>query len=255
MFKSIFARVLMPFPVTLLLPISGLYFLWFTKQQKTGRFIVTIGILLLLALSLDPVSNQMLGPLESRYQPYHVNQHDRTAIKYIVVLSAGYASDPELPVTSQLDEGSMVRLVEGVKIHRAYPNSKLVLSGGTIFDRAPAAKIMADVAKQLGVRQQDIILETISRDIYEQAKLVSVILGKDRFILVTSASHMFRSMRMFEKLEAKPIAAPAGYMVKDANSFTIRSFLPNTFSLQKAEKAVYEYVGILWSVACGEMYY
>ena len=52
------------------------------------------------------------------------------------------------------------------------------------------------VAQALGVAQQDMVLESESRDTEESAKAVAPIVQKDPFLLVTSASHMPRSMAM-----------------------------------------------------------
>ena len=42
-----------------------------------------------------------------------------------------------------------MRLVEGIRIHRNLPGSKLILSGGGGFDPVPNAKIMADRIAQV----------------------------------------------------------------------------------------------------------
>ena len=45
--------------------------------------------------------------------------------------------------------------------------------------------------------------------------VVKEIVGKDKFILVTSASHMLRAMALFRKQGMEPIPAPTDYMVKE----------------------------------------
>jgi hypothetical protein len=47
------------------------------------------------------------------------------------------------PVTDQISKSSLTRLVEGIRIHKELPGSKLVLSGGGGFDPMPNARIMA----------------------------------------------------------------------------------------------------------------
>jgi len=50
----------------------------------------------------------------------------------------------------------------------------------------------------------------------DEAVLVQKIVQEDRFVLVTSANHMPRSMALFRKLWMEP--APAKYFVKEKES-------------------------------------
>ncbi len=59
-----------------------------------------------------------------------------------MVLGGGHASAPDLPANSQVNGATLGRLVEGVRLHRAIPGSKLLLSGGAVFDPVPEAEIM-----------------------------------------------------------------------------------------------------------------
>jgi uncharacterized SAM-binding protein YcdF (DUF218 family) len=77
-------------------------------------------------------------------------------VKWIVVLGGGHTSDPKLPITSQISGNSLVRLVEGIRIYNGLPRSKLILSGGSPFEKISNAQVLADVAVAIGVkRQQD----------------------------------------------------------------------------------------------------
>ncbi|MBW2649390.1 MAG: YdcF family protein [Deltaproteobacteria bacterium] len=93
------------------------------------------------------------------------------------------------------------------------PESRLVFSGGAVFDPVSEAEVMARAAEIMGVEGDRIILEEISRDTGDQARLVQKIVGDERFILVTSASHMPRSMVLFRKSGMEPIPAPTDYRV------------------------------------------
>ncbi len=253
-FKKIVSYFLFPVPLILIISFTGLFFLWFTRQQRTGKVLVTIGLFLLLLLSSSLISNQLLIPLESKYIPHSIQllkqsyePMDEHSIKFIVVLGGGHKSNPKLPITGQIDETSMVRLIEGIRLYRKYPDSKLILSGGKVFDPVPNAEIMANIAKELGIDEKDIIIEGKSRDTKDEAKLIKSIVNNDRFILVTSASHMPRSMAMFKKLGMNPIHAPTGHLVKDIKDSIPGSFCPNASNLCKSRTAFYEYLGIIWA--------
>jgi len=78
--------------------------------------------------------------------------------------------------------------------------------------------------------------------------LFKKIVGPDPFLLVTSAAHMPRSMALFRKQGMNPIPAPTGHQVKERQRGEISpgSFFPGIGELEKAEMAVYEYLGLAW---------
>ena len=139
-------------------------------------------------------------------------------VKWVVVLGGGHISDPKLPGTSQLSDSATVRVVEGVRLHKMIPGTKILLSGGVVFDPVPNARVMAAVAVAIGVNEQDLVLELDSKDTKDEAIIVKEMVGNDRFILVTSASHMPRSVALFKKHGMNPIPAPTGHLVKERQS-------------------------------------
>jgi len=144
-----------------------------------------------------------------------------------------------LPVTDRLDLETLGRVEEAVRIHRMVPGSRIIFSGGPVFDPMPNAGVMADVAGILGIEEADMALETVSRDTEEEARLIRGMVGGDRFALVTSASHMPRAMALFRKQGMDPITAPANHMVKEREE--------GAEALKMAQTAVYEYLGIIWA--------
>lgn len=247
--KKIVAPFLFPVPLSLLFSLAGLFFLFFTGRRKTGKILVAVGILIFALLSFDQISSKIISPLEQRYGSYApsmpVNLSD--PVKYIVVLGGGHVSDPSLPVTSQLSIASLLRLVEGIRVYRKNPGSKMIVSGGKVFDPVPEAQTLADAAQVLGMKSNDIIMELDSKDTRDQAHFIKKIVGEDRFVLVTSASHMPRAMALFRKLGMDPIPAPAGHVSKQRRQLSPGQFSPSANSLQKSERAVYEYLGIMWA--------
>ena len=94
------------------------------------------------------------------------------------------------------------------------------------------------------------VLEKISRDTADEAAAVRRMVGRDRFLLVTSAWHMARAMLIFEKAGLKPTPAPTGHLVKTGQGERSPGFyFPRTDNLRKSEIAVHEYLGILWAKA------
>ncbi|MBW1946021.1 MAG: YdcF family protein, partial [Deltaproteobacteria bacterium] len=108
------------------------------------------------------------------------------------------------------------------------------------------AKIMADTALAIGLDRSDLVLEEDSMDTKDEARLVKLIVGKDRFILVTTASHMPRSMALFRKQGMDPIPAPTEHLVKERKNVSPGMFFPGASNLRKVERAFNEYLGLVW---------
>jgi len=238
----------MPVPACLLLAVLGLIFLWFTRKQKTGKVLLTISTVFLGLLSYDAVSDMLARPLEEKYPPIRSFENIQD-VKWIVVLAGGSGVDYALPSSTYLSEASLVRLSEGVFLHNRFPQTKLILTGRSGFEGfTPVAEVMGDVAVEWGVAPEDIVVEKKAADTKDHPIYVKEIVGNDKFILVTSASHMPRAMALFKKHGMEPIPAPTDYMVKEREGgLTPGVFFPSTGSIEKAERAIHEYLGMLWA--------
>jgi uncharacterized SAM-binding protein YcdF (DUF218 family) len=250
--KKIVGPLFFPLPLCLEILLIGLFLLWLTKKQRAGKIVVSIGTVLLAGLSFGLVSDALLRPLENKYPP-QLEIDGISDVKWVVVLGGGHRSDPKVPVSSQISGGSLARLVEGIRLQRKLPQSKLILSGGGAFDPIPNANIMADVALAIGVDKEHLILEQSSKDTKDQAILIKELVGEDRFALVTSASHMPRSMALFRKQGMNPIPVPTDHRVKERQGSSPRIFFPNATDIGKAERALYEYLGLIWAKLRGQI--
>ena len=258
--KKIISSFLYPFPISLLLSFLGLYLLWFTTKQRAGKILVSVGLVILTLFSYGIIVNKLLRPLERQYDKFEIKnpstvskEEDESTIKFVVVLGGGHCSDPELPLISQIGRSALVRLIEGIRIYRKYPGAKLLLSGGAVFDPISEAEIMARVAREIGVPERDIILESKSQDTRDEALFIKPIVGNEPFVLVTSASHIPRSMALFKKLGMNPIPSPIGHSVKDRQGLSPSFFFPGSGSIRNAELAIHEYLGMTWAKLRGQM--
>jgi len=252
LFKKIVAPLLFPLSIILEILIFGIFLLWFTRRQKTGKMLVFAGVLLLALFSYGSISDICLKTLEDKYPPL-MDLHQFSDVKWVVVLGGGHNSDSKLPVTGQIGDSSLSRLLEGVRIHKKLPESKLILSGSGVYDPVSNATVMAGVAEVMGAGNNRLVLEELSKDTRDQALLIHKIVGNERFILVTSASHMPRSMALFQKLGMEPIPAPTDYLVKESQGLSPGVFFPSAGSLRKMERVFYEYLGFGWAWIRGQI--
>ena len=253
-FKKIASRFLFPVPVTIMALCMGLALLRSARRQRAGRLLIMAGAVLLVSFSFKPLPDMLLGPLEHRFPPLDVDRLTpamKSAITHVVVLGGGHVSDPALPAVSQLTSSTLVRLVEGIRVHRLLPGSRLVLSGGSLGDPVSDAVVMSKAAAALGVPSSSILLENLSRDTKDQARMLLPVLGDRPFVLVTSASHMPRSVALFRHLGMQPVPAPAGHLAKNAPETFFTEWFPEARNIRKAERAVYEYLGTAWAMMRG----
>jgi uncharacterized SAM-binding protein YcdF (DUF218 family) len=244
--KKVISRFFFPVPLSLEFLLIGLILLWFTRRQRAGKAMVTCGALLLMAFSNITVSNALLRPLERSFAPFHTSQATEN-IKFIAVLGGLGDDDPRVPVTSHVFPDLMVRLIEGVRIHRQIPGSKLILSGGHFSSNG-----MAEVAEALGVGEGDILQLGEPPDTEEESRQVAPIVGPHPFILVTSASHMPRAMALFRDMKLQPIAAPTDFLAPSRH-LEFDDFVPDAYKLFRSQIAIYEYLGLTWEKLRGKL--
>jgi len=246
--KKILGLFCMPLSLAGLVLIAGLILLCLTRKQRTAKGLLILGTLLALGLASTPVADRLLSPLERRHPPLLTVQA-MTQIRHVVVLGGGNRSDPRLPATTQLSDASLARLVEGLRLHSQLSNGSMIFIGGAVFDPLPHARIMADAAMDLGLDERRIILLDQPRDTAgEMLALRTVIDEGEDFLLVTSASHMPRAVTLALAANLSPVPAPADFLVKRTEGPNHPGkFYPSATALRRSERAIYEYLGLIWA--------
>jgi uncharacterized SAM-binding protein YcdF (DUF218 family) len=243
--KKLVSRFFFPLSLVIELLLLGI----FLKKRRT-KFILA-GVALLYLFSFAPFGYLILRPLESRYAPVSSSTLNKD-VRWIVVLGGGSREDKALTPEDRLGDASLKRLLEGVRLSRLLPKSRLVLSGGDYQGISPDAVIMRQVALDQGVARDRIILESASVDTIDQAKFLRDRLGQAPFYLVTSAGHMPRAMRMFIRSGTQPLAAPTDFRAVWA-PFQVTDFFPQAGVLANTERAFYEYLGLGWGLVRGQI--
>lgn len=234
-----------PYALTIWILLLGTAMLWRARWQRAGRWLVTIGLLSLALQSMTPVGGWLLGRLEFRHAM--LDDSSPELPKQIVVLGGGVQPSHKLPLVSQLSPTSLERLVEGVRLYHQNPKRTLLLSGGG-GERKPEARVMAELALQLGVPRDAVVAETETFNTGEQALMLAQRLANQPFILITSAAHMPRSLAAVEALGLSAVAAPVGHQTyrPDPGESGNRMFLlgaPHPDGPRFLQQVMYETVG------------
>ncbi|HIH5943142.1 TPA: envelope biogenesis factor ElyC, partial [Proteus mirabilis] len=128
--KKYLGSLIMPLPLLLIIAFFALILLWFTRWQKTGKSVLTIVIVLLTLLGMQPVADTLLMPSEKAYQArYELRENSPQDVNYIVVLGGGFTYNPEWAPSANLLNNSLFRVAEGVRLYYRYPNASLIFTG------------------------------------------------------------------------------------------------------------------------------
>jgi uncharacterized SAM-binding protein YcdF (DUF218 family) len=83
-----------------------------------------------------------------------------------------------------------------------------------------------------------------ARDTDQEARDIVAVLGHSPFILVTSAYHMPRAMRLMLRAGANAVPAPTGQIVHAQHGAELLGLIPGSRGLHKTETALHEYLGL-----------
>ncbi len=242
----------------LLLPPGGLILLavvglvgW---KARWGRALVALSLLLFWSLSIEPVRDALLSPLENRYPAFGSEpvstQHINSGTHVIVLLGGGINEQaPEYGGRDVLSRYALVRTVYAAHLARqtglhVYTTGGVVLSGTS----EPEGLLMQRMLMRLGLPASMIHMETNANNTWENAANLRRILngkGISRIVLVTTAWHMPRSAWSFEQNGFEVITAPCDYVVK-REPYDIRSWLPSWHVMADSADGLHEYMGWLW---------
>ena len=219
------------------------------RRFRIGLFVMLLGVLLLLSLSLRPIANILVYSLECQYSP--ASSEILNTLDTVVVLGAGSHSSGGLRTEAELSGTTYSRLYNGVKAFKQSDANLLGLCGGrSIGDPESEAEVMKAVAVYMGVPSDNILTETQSNNTMENAVRLAELLpaGKKRCIgLVTSATHMLRAEKVFRKRfpEYTIVPIPTNYMY-DKTVWSVNQAIPSVGALEQSTIALHEWIGILW---------
>ena len=219
------------------------------RKIKIGIACLALSIALQVFLGYGFLVCEQIRRIEATYPPLAAGQFDAVRekpIRHIVVLGCGHVSDARLPANSQLGGASLYRLVEGLRILTYFPEARLVVTGGIGYDPEPNAAVVARTAMSIGIPASRILIENRPRDTLQEAAMLWPVLGNDEFILVTSAQHMPRAMRIFTERGMRPIPAPTDYLLKQEAVAPPGTLFPSPGNLELAKQLFYEWIAEQW---------
>jgi uncharacterized SAM-binding protein YcdF (DUF218 family) len=226
------------------------------RSWQTVLIVLTFALLWLGGNRI--VTMALVSSLERQYLP-PTQLPDKSVV---VVLGGGTrAGVAPRPINEVNEAGD--RVLYAAWLYKQGKAAHLLLSGGNapwsgLAQTLPEAEVMASILDIMGVPRTALWLESNSRNTEENAVESRKILdqeGVHSIILVTSALHMPRAVRLFEQQGLTVIPAPTDFMVTDDDwayytqpsiDVQLMNLMPSADDLQLTSRAIKEQLGALF---------
>ena len=227
----------------LILPFSWICiaFIWFflsnnpRRKNQLSIFCLLTG----LVFSNGYLANKALSKLE--FDTASLNEEYELGILLTGITRHGVG----VPNQFHLMDGAD-RLTETIRLYNAGTIKKILISGGAADIHNPKENEginLVNLALDLGVEPNDIILENQSKNTYENAKYSApMVRAYSSSVLITSAFHMRRAEACFAKQNLSPALYAVDFQTPDKTNFS--DFLPSTLAFQKWDIVIKEIVGL-----------
>ncbi|WP_431283242.1 YdcF family protein [Humitalea sp. 24SJ18S-53] len=235
--------VLRPGTLALLFACIGLALMW--RGRRWGRWPLLAGIGFFVVILATPVAPWVVAPLENRFaRPDPVPAH----VDGIIVL--GGAVDQNLTEARGIPalNGAAERMTEGAILARRFPDARLVFTGGQgslVHGTLTEADVARGLWTALGVPQDHVIYEDEARNTFDNAVLTKRIVQPQPgqvWLLVTSASHMPRSVGVFRQAGWQVVPWPVNFRTGSSTAALYDAPFPERIG--QFEAGLREWVGL-----------
>jgi uncharacterized SAM-binding protein YcdF (DUF218 family) len=218
------------------------------RRPALGRALVAAAMALLLLLGWQPLPDLLIRQLESQYAEMSPQADLRDYVGMVVLGGSTEVSFVARPHVQPLLNDSAERITAPLAMLRHNPHLRMLYAGGgavqdvSVIREAQLAKMFYD---SVGISGPGVVYESASRTTHENATLTAQLPGVDitqRWLLVTSAWHMPRSMATFTKAGWNVTAYPVDFRTGQTTPWTEYSLGP---ALRRWQLALHELLGWL----------
>jgi uncharacterized SAM-binding protein YcdF (DUF218 family) len=185
----------------------------------------------------------MLHALEHKYPSIEASSKAWQGADAIVVLACYYYDDDDLPFVSRWPDCSLKRNLQAALMYQQLATPIYVTGGKIKGAEKSHAQYNAMFMETLAVPKEYINIVAKGSDTQSEAQALNKLTGQT-IALVTSASHMVRAKHYFEQLEIDVIPVPVEHLSKKNIEFVVG--LPNARSIYRSERAIHEYLGLIY---------
>lgn len=244
-FSKLLSSVTQPMTWVALLLI--LAFLGFYRWPKASRRLLGLAIASIALLGFEKPPAMLLSMLEGQHPPLAIQ--DTQSYRGVVVLGGATAHPSIYQETSQIPTGEAgERMSEAAALMLQHPDWKLIFAGGEgrlLKTGVAEADLALVYFERFGIEASRIILEGGSRNTRENAANVAKLLGDDcdkKWLLITSAFHMPRSVTQFNRLGCDLTPYPVDFRAHSQVGWSDYSLAS---SLLKWQTVLHEFLGLV----------
>lgn len=229
---------------------AGVVLLHRQRTRLWGQVWLTALLILYWAMSTPVVAHRATAWMSAGFAPIANAQQARGATA-IVLLDAGtHYYRARGGETEALSDQSALRVLEAARIYRLLDRPWVIVTGGLVGgweDSRPSADVLSERLVALGVPADRILEERKGQSTHDHAVYVPDILKAhqiERFILVTSPTHVRRSMKVFVAAGMTPVASVAPAVVDPVpGEPPWRACLPSGTALNLSQSVMYDLMG------------
>jgi uncharacterized SAM-binding protein YcdF (DUF218 family) len=235
----------------LLSPIIWIFglLLWtlFSKNPKRKRKLLITTVIVFYFFSNTFIIDEFVRAYEERNLTYSqlVENYD------VAIILGGFSAYDESQEMVQFHTATD-RLMAGIKLYKTGRAKKIMISSGSGSILKPNRKealFIKDYLLSIGIPEQDLIIESESKNTRENAVNSAKILTKKyphgKFILITSATHMPRAKRCFNKVDISVTPFSVDHQAGPRKFVFDHLFFPNVESFKTWKSLTKEWTGFI----------
>jgi uncharacterized SAM-binding protein YcdF (DUF218 family) len=240
--------LLQPSSLMWLALVAGLLLLWSQRTMRLGKRLAVFGAASLMVAGLSPLGTLLILPLEQHFAAGDPTRAGR--IDGIIVLGGGEDGRVSTGRGQLALNEAGERIALAVALARRLPEARLIFTGGAgaiVREAIPGGESVVQFWRDTGIDAGRIVLEGKSVTTYENAQFTRSLVEPrpgQRWLLVTSAAHMPRSVGLFRRAGFDVVPHSVDFRTKDASDVW-RTFNAIPRGLQRVDDACREWASLL----------
>lgn len=238
--------------------VTGIVLLYLKKEY--ARYFLISGVGLLYIFSTPVCAYTVIRLLEKPYYPDSaVHQFPQDCSAIVVLGGAGIPMGPPRYYPEISDAGD--RLLHASRLFKAGAAGRIITSGGfsvgSFRQNVTEGDHNAMLLREIGVDSSALLIDRKSLTTADHAPYIAQLLDSLRLpkkiILVTTASHMIRSVAVFKKYGYEVFPAAADFRSSIHFISGVRDFFPDVGALKGTTTAFHEIYGIIGYKVLGKI--